>query len=86
MRPQRKASWTTEDNERLKEMAAKGVPILRVAASLKCSMDAVRVQARKLGTPFPSVREARKKYAVAARARRAQSCLILAENIPAHDP
>ena len=63
MRPQRKASWTTEDNERLKEMAAKGVPILRVAASLKCSMDAVRVQARKLGTPFPSVREARKKYA-----------------------
>jgi hypothetical protein len=63
MRPQRKASWTAEDNERLKKMVANGVPVLRAAASFKCSMDAVRIQARKLGTPFPSVREARKKYA-----------------------
>lgn len=63
MRPQRKASWTAEDNERLKKMVANGVPVLRAAASFKRSMDAVRIQARKLGTPFPSVREARKKYA-----------------------
>lgn len=63
MRPPRKALWTPEDNERLKEMVAKGVPVLRAAVIFKCSMDGVRVQARKLGTPFPSVREARKKYA-----------------------
>lgn len=63
MRPQRKATWTAEDNERLKKMVANGVSVLRAAASFKCSMDAVRIQARKLGVPFPSVREARKKYA-----------------------
>ncbi len=59
----RKTSWTPEDNERLKEMVANGVPILRAAASFKCTMSAVRVQARKLGTPFPSLRETRKKFA-----------------------
>ncbi len=59
----RKKLWTAEDNERLKKMVASGVPILRAAASFKCSMDALRLQARKLGTPFPSLREARKKFA-----------------------
>lgn len=63
MPPKRKTLWSPEENERLKAMAAGGVSVLRVAAAFKCSMDAVRVQARKLGTPFPSVREARKKFA-----------------------
>lgn len=62
MPPKRKTSWSQEDNERLKAMAASGVSVLRAAAAFKCSMDAVRVQARKLETPFPSVREARKKF------------------------
>ncbi|MDP1585487.1 MAG: hypothetical protein Q8M18_18875 [Bradyrhizobium sp.] len=63
MPPKRKTSWTPEDNERLKTMVENGLSVLRAAASLKCSMDAARTQARKLGAPFPTVREARRKFA-----------------------
>jgi hypothetical protein len=63
MKLKRRANWTPEDNERLKAMAADGVPVLRVAAVLKCSTEAVRNQARKLGTSFPSLRDSRKKFA-----------------------
>lgn len=61
--PLRKKFWSAEENERLKEMVATGVPVLRAAASFKCSMDALKLQARKLGTPFPPLREVRKKFA-----------------------
>jgi hypothetical protein len=60
MPSKRKTSWNAEDNERLQWMVANGVSALRAAAAFKCSMDAVRVQARKVGTPFPSVRDAKK--------------------------
>ena len=57
--------WTPEENERLKVLVASGVSVLRAAAAHKCSMDGVRAQARKLGTPFPTVREVKKRLAAA---------------------
>ena len=62
MQPHRSA-WTDEDNARLKAMAASGVSIARAAVAFRRSLMAVRNQARKLGTPFPYVREVRQKYA-----------------------
>jgi GcrA cell cycle regulator len=55
--------WTPEENERLKVMVASGASALRAAAAHKCSMIGVRAQARKLGTPFPTVREVKKRLA-----------------------
>jgi hypothetical protein len=63
MTPKRKRPWTPEENERLKTMVENGLSALRAAAALKCSMDSVRLQARKLGTPFPTVRQVRRKFA-----------------------
>jgi len=60
---QRRMVWTEEENERLRAMASKGVSMLRAAAALKCSTEAIRVQARKLGTPFPTLRQAKKRLA-----------------------
>jgi hypothetical protein len=54
--------WTEEDNNRLKAMVAQRVSIARAAVTFKRSLIAVRNQARKLGTPFPYVREVRQKY------------------------
>jgi hypothetical protein len=53
----KKWSWTAEDNERLKAFVAKNVSILKAAAALKRSTVSVRNQARRLGTPFPSMKE-----------------------------
>jgi hypothetical protein len=57
-----KAVWTEENNERLKAMVAAGVSVARAAVAFKRSLVSVRNQARKLGTPFPHVREVRLKY------------------------
>jgi hypothetical protein len=57
-----KAVWTEEDNERLKAMVAAGVSVARSAVAFRRSLVSVRNQARKLGTPFPYVREVRQKY------------------------
>jgi hypothetical protein len=54
--------WTDEDIERMKELAAGGASLVRAAAVLKRSMISVRTMARKHGTPFPSLREARQRY------------------------
>jgi hypothetical protein len=62
LRP-RKTIWTKDDNERLKAMVLKGVSLLRAAAAFNCTRDAVRVQARKLGTPFPIIGQAKKRLA-----------------------
>jgi hypothetical protein len=59
----RRTLWTSEDDERLKAMVASGVPILKAAAAFKCTTESIRTKARKLGTPFPSMHEARKKFA-----------------------
>jgi hypothetical protein len=58
--------WTDEENERLKAFVAKGVSIFRVAAIFNRTVAGVRVHAQKIGTPFPPVRELRKKWADAA--------------------
>jgi GcrA cell cycle regulator len=58
-------AWTEEDNARIRELAAKGASTIRAAAALKRSRLAVRDQARKLGTPFPTVRDLRKRLAEA---------------------
>lgn len=55
--------WTEADNERIREFVKRGVSALRAAAALKRPTDSVRNQARKIGSPFPTVREARKKFA-----------------------
>ena len=57
-----KSEWTEEDNERLKEFVALDVSIIRAAAALDRSIRNVRIQARKLGAPFPPMRVFRKKF------------------------
>ena len=58
----RKRTWTAEDNERLKALVAKGVSVIKAAAALKRTTVSVRTQARKLGTPFPPMKDYRKKF------------------------
>jgi hypothetical protein len=53
--------WTDEDNKRLKAYVASGASLLRTAAAFNRSMTNVRNQARKLGAPFPSIRDYRKR-------------------------
>jgi hypothetical protein len=59
----KKAVWTDEENERLKAFAAQGVSIIRAAAAFNRTMTSVRIQARKIGSPFPPMRAYRKKFA-----------------------
>ena len=58
----RRTNWTPEENERLKAMVASGVPLLKAAGAFNCKMNAIRTKARQLGTPFPTIREVRKKF------------------------
>ena len=58
-----KSEWTEEDNARLKEFVAQDASIIRAAAALNRSTKNVRIQARKLGAPFPPMRVFRKKFA-----------------------
>jgi hypothetical protein len=60
MRP-KKNPWTTEENERLKTMIAKGISPFRVSAAFGRNLISVRAQARKLGLAFPSIRQSRLK-------------------------
>jgi hypothetical protein len=55
--------WTAEENEWLKAMVAEGATAFRAAAAFGRTSLSVRNQARKLGTPFPPMREVRKKWA-----------------------
>jgi hypothetical protein len=54
-------SWTEEENERLKTFVVNGGSVVRAAAAFKRWMLNVRNQARKLGTPFPSIRGYKKR-------------------------
>ena len=58
-------TWTKEQDELLKQLAAKGVTALRAAAALKRPTTSVRIRARKLGLSLPGVREVRRKLASA---------------------
>ena len=55
--------WIFEDDERLKELVVKGASLVRAAAALRRRQAVVRERARKLGCPFPTRAEARKKWA-----------------------
>jgi hypothetical protein len=52
--------WTESDIDRLKTLLANGSSAVRAAAALKRTVNSVKVQARKLGMPFPSVVAVRK--------------------------
>ena len=58
----KKNFWTLEENERLKDFVAKNVSIVKVAWALKRTTTSLRNQARKLGTPFPPMKEYRKNF------------------------
>jgi hypothetical protein len=58
-----KSEWTEEDNARLKGFVAQDASIIRAAAALNRNIKSVRIQARKLGAPFPPMRIFRKKLA-----------------------
>lgn len=58
-------SWTQEQDEKLRALIASGTSALRAAAALKRGTSSVRIRARKLGVPFPTVREVRRKIAEA---------------------
>jgi GcrA cell cycle regulator len=61
MRRLLRAPWSPKEDERLKTLVASGASVLRVAAAFKCSVSGIRNRARKLGCPFPSIREAKKR-------------------------
>jgi hypothetical protein len=42
-------------------MVASGIPVLKAAAAFNSTIEAIRTKARQLGTPFPTMREVRKK-------------------------
>jgi hypothetical protein len=58
--------WTSDDDERIKAFVAQDVSIVRAAAALKRKSILVRIRARKLGCPFPTINAARKKRADSA--------------------
>ena len=53
--------WTEADTERLKAMIASGASAFRAAAAFYRGVNDIRTRARNLGTPFPTVREAKKE-------------------------
>lgn len=53
--------WTPEQIEKLKALVASGASATRAAAALNRKVLAVKKKANDLGTPFPTVREARAK-------------------------
>jgi serine/threonine-protein kinase RIO1 len=52
--------WTEEDIHRLGQLVAAGVSVARAAVMLKRTLVSTQTQARKAGTPFPTVREVKK--------------------------
>jgi hypothetical protein len=72
LRLRKAAAWTDEENEGLKGLATSGASMVRAAAALGRSMISVRDQARKLGTPFPSLRIARGRWTEASSKVRGQ--------------
>jgi hypothetical protein len=55
---------TPDDNQRIKAFVDQGASIVRAAAAFKRNQIAVRIRARKLGCPFPTINAARKKSAL----------------------
>jgi GcrA cell cycle regulator len=59
----RNKPWTGNDSRRLKALVASGATAVRAAAAFNRSISNIRERARHLGTPFPTAKEVRKKYA-----------------------
>jgi hypothetical protein len=55
--------WTKEECERLVQLVNTGASVARASVILRRNMKAVQNQARKLGTPFPSLHVARRERA-----------------------
>jgi hypothetical protein len=62
LRPRKHAAWTDKENQRLKALATSGASVVRAAAALGRTIVSARDQARRLGTPFPSLRIARQRW------------------------
>ena len=52
-----KVIWNEEKIEQLRQLIERRVSLARAAVILKCRQSSVQIQARKLGKPFPGVRE-----------------------------
>jgi hypothetical protein len=59
----RAPGWSEADNERIREFVKLGTSLLRAAAALQRTTLSVRNQARKIGSPFPTRREAKSRFA-----------------------
>jgi len=55
-----KKVWTKEQDDRLREMAAKGASAARIAGALNRKIQPVQTRARFLGCTLPSVLDQRK--------------------------
>jgi hypothetical protein len=67
--------WSEEDTELLKKLHAAGASALRASVALKRNKSRIMEKARKLGVPFPSLRERKKQQVERER-------VMLAENNP----
>lgn len=63
--------WSAADIERLRLMVLAGASVTRCSAALNRPSNAVRNQARRMGTPFPGIRilKAAQKVKIAAAER-----------------
>ena len=52
----RNLPWTKEDDERLREFVVQGASVVPAAAALRRSTIEVRIRARDVGCPFPTLR------------------------------
>ena len=50
------AAWTDEELERLKQLASRGVSLLRACVAMRRSKSSLRLKARLIGMPFPDSR------------------------------
>jgi hypothetical protein len=59
----KRVRWTDADHERIRAFVRDGVSIFRAAAVLNRSTKSVRSQAHKIGSPFPTTSQVRKRFA-----------------------
>jgi hypothetical protein len=52
-------SWTPEDEEKLRQLAAKGASLLRACAAMGRTSGVIRKKAKQLGIQFDGVRKVR---------------------------
>jgi hypothetical protein len=55
-------TWTDEELEALRVHIASGGSAIRASVRFGRTLGSVQELARKLGTPFPTIREVRKRY------------------------